>query len=84
MYPRQLLILKYLEYHETELTELPVELLDLVIELDNFCVESLTFLEEKIGPTNLKRVRDIQQAHKIIRPKLTSLESEIYRGLGIY
>ena len=77
-------ILKHLEYHEIELTDLPIELLDLVIELDSFCVESLIFLEDKTSPTNLKRVRDIQQAHKIIRPKLTSLESEIYYGLGFY
>ena len=77
-------ILKYLEAHDIELSELPLELLDLVIELDGFSLDSLTFLEETEGPTNLKRVRDLQLAHKIIKPKLASLEGEVYHGLSFY
>ena len=77
-------ILKYLECRDIELTELPMDLLDLVIELDGFCVDSLTFLEEGDGPANLKRVRDLQLAHKIIKPKLFSLEGEVYHGLGFF
>jgi hypothetical protein len=77
-------ILKILEVNDIELTDLPAELLDQVIDLDSFCVETLTFLENNNRPPDLKIIRDIQLAHKIIGPKIACLEEEILHGFGIY
>lgn len=77
-------ILKILEVNDIELADLPAELLDQVIDLDSFCVETLTFLEENNRPPDLKVIRDIQLAHKIIGPKIVCLEEEILHGFGIY
>ncbi|MFQ5715834.1 MAG: hypothetical protein ACE5GQ_01895 [Nitrospinales bacterium] len=71
-------ILKALEANETELTDLPLEILDQIIDLDSFCSETLRFLEDRSIPTDLKIIRDIQVTHKIISPKLASLEEDIF------
>jgi len=76
-------ILKILEVNDLGLTDLPLDLLDQVIDLDSFCVESLYFLEERRRPMDLKMIRDIQQAHKIIGPKLAGLEEDVLYELGI-
>ena len=59
-------ILKILEVNEIDLSELPLDLLDQVIDLDSFCVESLLLLEDRKRPLDLKMIRDVQQAHKIL------------------
>ncbi|MFQ5671833.1 MAG: hypothetical protein ACE5G9_01970 [Nitrospinales bacterium] len=76
-------ILKILEVNDLDLADLPLDLLDQVIDLDSFCVETLYFLEEHGRPMDLKTIRDIQQAHKIIGPKLAALEEDVLYELGI-
>lgn len=80
---RLIQLLQILERNEIDLTDLPLDILDQVIDLDSFCVETLHYLEEKSSPPDLKMVRDIQLAHKIIAPKLAALEDDIYYELGI-
>ena len=75
-------LLKILEVNQLDLPDLPLDLLDQVIDLDSFCVESLIFLEDRKKPLDLKMIRDIQQAYKIVGPKLVALEEDILSELG--
>jgi hypothetical protein len=76
--------LKFLEYKEIGLADLPFEILDQIIEMDQFCAESLIFFEESQHPIPIQRIKDIQLALKIISPKLSILEEEIYNDLSVF
>jgi hypothetical protein len=76
--------LKFLECKEIGLADLPFEILDQIIEMDQFCAESLIFFEESQHPIPIQRIKDIQLALKIISPKLSILEEEIYNDLSVF
>ena len=76
--------MKFLEHKEIGLADLPFEILDQVIEMDQFCSESLIFFEESRRPIPIQKIKDIQLALKIIGPKLAELEEEIYNNLGVF
>jgi hypothetical protein len=81
---RLIKVLKFLEYKEIGLADLPFEILDQIIEMDQFCAESLIFFEESQHPIPIQRIKDIQLALKIISPKLSILEEEIYNDLSVF
>ncbi len=76
--------LKFLECREIGLADLPFEILDQIIEMDQFCAESLIFFEESQHPIPIQRIKDIQLALKIVSPKLSTLEEEIYNDLSVF
>ena len=76
--------LKFFECKEISLADLPFEILDQIIEMDQFCAETLIFFEESRYPIPIQRIKDIQLALKIINPKLCVLEEEIYNGLSVF
>jgi hypothetical protein len=76
--------LKFLEFKEIGLADLPFEILDQIIEMDQFCAESLIFFEESQHPIPIQKIKDIQLALKIVGPKLSALEEEIYNDLSVF
>ncbi|MFQ5450925.1 MAG: hypothetical protein ACE5E9_09870 [Nitrospinaceae bacterium] len=77
-------ILRFLESQEVGLEDLPVDLLNQIIDLDHFCTETLKRFSDRGRSPDLKFFRDVRLALKIILPHLHQLEEEIYFRLGIF
>ena len=66
------------------LEDLPPEILNQVIELDQFCNDSLPRFSICDEPPDLKFIRDLRVALKVVAPQLAMLEEEIYSQIAIY
>jgi hypothetical protein len=77
-------ILRFLEENEVGLEDLPADTLNQVIDLDSFCTETLRRFADRDNPPELKFVRDVRMALKIILPHVDQLEDEVYCRLGIF
>ncbi len=77
-------VLRFLEDQEVGLEDLPADLLNQIIELDNFCNTVLHQFAERDQPLDLKFIRDIRVALKVVLPQLAIVEEEVYSRLAIY
>lgn len=77
-------ILRFLEENKVGLQDLPSETLNQIIDLDHFCTETLRKFADWAHPPDLKFVRDVRLALKIILPHLGQLEDEVYSRLGFF
>ena len=77
-------IMRFLEDQEVGLEDLPAEILNQIIELDQFCNDSLRKFSIHNKPPELIFIRDLRVALKVITPQLTMLEEEIYSQIAIY
>lgn len=77
-------ILRFLEDNEVGLEDLPAETLNQIIDLDYFCTETLRKFADRENPPDMKFIRDVRLALKIILPHVDHLEEEVYYRLGFY
>ena len=77
-------VLRFLEDQEVGLEDLPVDLLNQIIELDHFCTDVLHQFAERERPPELKFVREVRIALKVVLPQLSIVEEEVYSRLAIY
>jgi len=77
-------ILRFLEENKVGLQDLPSETLNQIMDLDHFCTETLRKFAVWSDPPDLKFVRDVRMALKIILPHLGQLEDEVYSRLGFF
>ena len=77
-------IMRFLEDQDVGLKDLPAEILNQIIELDQFCNDSLPRFSICNEPPDLKFIRDLKVALKVVAPQLTMLEEEIYSQIAIY
>jgi hypothetical protein len=77
-------ILRFLEDQEVGLEDLPAELLNQIVELDQFCNDALRQFSIRNEPPELKFIRDLRVALKVVEPQLDLLEEEIYSQIAIY
>lgn len=75
---------RFLESLEVKLEDLPPEFLDLIGDLDHFCVSALEKLSDRLNPPDVKTIRDIRLALKIVLPTVDQLEEEIFSKMGVY
>jgi hypothetical protein len=77
-------MLRFLEDQEVGLEDLPAEILNQIVELDQFCNDALCYFSIRNEPPELKFIRDLRVALKIVEPQLALLEEEIYSQIAIY
>lgn len=77
-------ISRFLESLDVSLEDLPPEFLDQIGDLDHFCVSALEKVSERLNPPDVKSVRDIRLALRIIMPTLDLLEEEIFYKMGVF
>ena len=77
-------MMRFLEDQDVGLEDLPTEILNQIIELDQFCNDSLPRFSICDEPPDLKFIRDLRVALKVVAPQLTMLEEEIYSQIAIY
>jgi hypothetical protein len=77
-------ILRFLEDQGVGLEDLPAELLNQIVELDQFCNDALRQFSIRNEPPELKFIRDLRMALKVVEPQLALLEEEIYSQIAIY
>ena len=77
-------VLRFLEDQEVGLEDLPADLLNQIIELDHFCTDALHQFAERDQPPDLKFVREIRVALKVVLPQLAMVEEEVYSRLAVY
>jgi len=77
-------MLRFLEENKVGLQDLPSDTLNQIMDLDHFCTETLRKFADRVNPPDLKFIRDVRQALKIILPHLGQLEDEVYSRLGFF
>ena len=77
-------IVRFLEDQEVGLKDLPAEILNQIIELDQFCNSALSTFAIRDKPPDLIFIRDLRVTLKITVPQLAMLEEEIYSHIAIY
>ena len=77
-------VLRFLEDQEIGLEDLPADLLNQIIELDHFCTDALHRFAERDRPLDLKFIREIRVALKVVLPQLSIVEEEVYSRLVSY
>ncbi len=77
-------VLRFLEDQEVGLEDLPSEILNQIVELDQFCNDALRQFSIRNEPPELKFIRDLRVALKVVEPQLALLEEEIYSQIAIY
>lgn len=77
-------VLRFLEDQEVGLEDLPADLLNQIIELDHFCTDALHQFAERGKPPDLKFIREIRVALKVVLPQLAIVEEEVYSRLAIF
>ena len=77
-------MMRFLEDQDVGLEDLPAEILNQIIELDQFCNDSLPRFSICDEPPDLKFIRDLRVALKVVAPQLQMLEEEIYSQISIY
>ena len=77
-------MLRFLDDNNVGLQDLPSETLNQIIDLDHFCTETLRNFSDRSHPPDLKFVRDVRLALKIILPHLSELEDEVFSRLGFF
>ena len=77
-------VLRFLEDQEIGLEDLPADLLNQIIELDHFCTDALHRFAERDRPLDLKFIREIRVALKVVLPQLSIVEEDVYSRLAVY
>ena len=77
-------IVRFLEDQEVGLEDLPGEILNQIIEIDQFCNDSLRRFSMHDELPELIFIRDLRIALKVVLPQLALLEEEIYSQIAIY
>ena len=77
-------VLRFLEDQEIGLEDLPADLLNQIIELDHFCTDALHRFAERDRPLDLKFIREIRVALKVVLPQLSIVEEAVYSRLAVY
>jgi hypothetical protein len=77
-------VLRFLEDQEVGLEDLPAKILNQIVELDQFCNDALRHFSVRDEPPDLKFIRDLRVALKIVVPQLAILEEEVYNRIAIY
>jgi hypothetical protein len=77
-------MLRFLEENKVGLQDLPSDTLNQIMDLDHFCTETLRKFADRTHPPDLKFIRDVRLALKIILPHLGQLEDEVYSRLGFF
>jgi hypothetical protein len=77
-------ILRFLEFQEVGLEDLPEEVLDQLAELDGFCMDALHKLSDRPNPPDVKTIRDLRVALQMVQPNMDHLEEDVFYRLGIY
>ena len=77
-------VLRFLEDQEVGLEDLPAEILNQIVELDQFCKDALRNFSIRNETPELKFIRDLRVALKVVEPQLALLEEEIYSQIAIY
>ena len=77
-------VLRFLQDQEVGLEDLPADLLSQVVELDHFCTDALHQFAERERPPDLKFIREVRVALKVVLPQLAIVEEEVYSRLAIY
>ena len=77
-------VLRFLEDQEVGLEDLPADLLNQIIELDHFCTDALHQFAERERPPELKFIREVRIALKVVLPQLSIVEEEVYSRLAIF
>jgi hypothetical protein len=77
-------VLRFLQDQEVGLEDLPADLLNQVVELDHFCTDALHQFAERERPPDLKFIREVRVALKVVLPQLSIVEEEVYSRLAIY
>jgi len=77
-------MMRFLEDQEVGLEDLPAEILNQIIELDQFCNNALSHFSIRNEPPDLIFIRDLKVTLKITGPQLAMLEEEIYSHITIY
>ena len=77
-------VLRFLEDQEVGLEDLPAEILNQIVELDQFCKDALRNFSIRNETPELKYIRDLRVALKVVEPQLALLEEEIYSQIAIY
>jgi hypothetical protein len=77
-------VLRFLQDQEVGLEDLPADLLNQVVELDHFCTDALHQFAERERPPDLKFIRELRVALKVVLPQLSIVEEEVYSRLAIY
>ena len=76
--------MRFLEDQEVGLEDLPGEILNQIIEVDQFCNDSLRRFSMRDELPELIFIRDLRVALKVVIPQLAFLEEEIYSQIAIY
>ena len=77
-------IMRFLEDQDVGLEDLPAEILNQIIELDQFCNSALSRFAIRDEPPDLIFIRDLRVTLKVTVPQLAMLEEEIYSHIAIY
>jgi len=77
-------VLRFLEEQEVGLEDLPADLLNQIIELDHFCTDALHRFAERDRPPDLKFIREVRVALKVVLPQLAMVEEEVYSRLTVH
>ncbi|MBC8284109.1 MAG: hypothetical protein H8E32_09865 [Nitrospinae bacterium] len=77
-------IMRFLEDQDVGLEDLPAEILNQIIELDQFCNGALSRFSIRDEPPDLVFIRDLRVALKVTVPQLAMLEEDIYSHIAIY
>ena len=77
-------VLRFLQDQGVGLEDLPADLLNQIVELDHFCADALHQFAERDRPPDLKFIREIRVALKVVLPQLSIVEEEVYSRLAIY
>jgi hypothetical protein len=77
-------VFRFLQDQEVGLEDLPADLLNQIIELDQFCTDVHHQFAQRERPTDLKFIREVRVALKVVLPQLSIVEEEVYSRLAIY
>jgi len=77
-------LLRYLEKNDLGLKDLPVEILEHIVDIDHFCGQALESFSDRDALPQIKVLQDTRLAMKIVGPHLARLEEDIYHRLDVY
>jgi hypothetical protein len=81
---RLIALLRYLEKKDLGLKDLPVEILEHIVDIDHFCGQALESFADRDALPQIKILQDTRLALKIVDPHLSRLEEDIYHRLDVY
>ncbi len=77
-------LLRYLEKNDLGLKDLPIEILEHIVDIDQFCGQALESFSDRDALPQIKTLQDTRLALKIVDPHLARLEEDIYHRLDVY